>query len=838
MRKVLSFVLVLALVLSSFSMAFADTTSTKATTLSDVKGNTNEDAIQVSYDLGIVTGNPDGTFQPAKAVTRAEFAAMITRALAIPDSALAGYATANFKDTNGYSWAVPYLAFCNSKGIMLGDGAGNAMPGKTITVNEAITMSLRAVGYTANSSELVGVWPSNYVTKGQEVGLYDDVNKDATGVDKANAAQIIYNTLTVQKVAVNSDGKTEYLFDNAAKTVDTTLLTAGLDCAASTDYEIVGDDFGYDDSLINITGILGSHGTSYTKKSGENKNKVVAFTKSDSEVLIGHMDGDKFKANDVKYSFASSVSDATTIAGITNGVEKTGAQTIADVRTTKTFEGASYSDDGDVIVNVELSGKTIKNVWSVVAWKATDGDKVVAADLNALKDNELLSGDFTEADDKTIDRASFELVGAANLEDIKADNIVYIYEEPANGDIRKVAVGTEKVTGTVDEIDGADITVNGKVYSFYDKTMNVSVAEVNDVDDTPDAGDAVTLTLDGNGYIYDCEATGSADTFAVVKSFDDQLGSTRAKLYTSADETKTYNFADEDDVTFEKTAAGATNAGIGMTYGGLANGALIGYGLDKNGDVDTLNLNTHMGTSAKLQTAKLVNVTVAGVMNTYPVDDAVKVFTNKAGSYDITDVKNVELGKELAVANKFYFIMNKDQDKIVAMIVDDAQATKGDDDLYSVVSTLTTKANADGDEVQRVVGFANGVALDKLTSDKGMVTISNSTIAAFTFKTNASGEISRVAGEASVVNGTLTTGALANDNNNIKIGTTWYSLAKDAVVYEATMKSGNTKVDYYEVSKASALREADNYMVYAYDMDNTSSDSEGIELVIFYKIDK
>ncbi|MEL7657019.1 MAG: S-layer homology domain-containing protein, partial [Bacillota bacterium] len=129
MRKVLSFVLVLSLVLGSFSMAFAATPATSAG-LSDIAGNANEAAIQVSYDLGIVTGNPDGTYLPTKAVTRAEFAAMITRALAIPDSALAGYTSTTFKDTTGYGWAVPYLAFCQSKGILLGDGAGNVMPGR------------------------------------------------------------------------------------------------------------------------------------------------------------------------------------------------------------------------------------------------------------------------------------------------------------------------------------------------------------------------------------------------------------------------------------------------------------------------------------------------------------------------------------------------------------------------------------------------------------------------------------------------------------------------------------------------------------------------------------
>ena len=83
-----------------------------------------------------------------------------------------------------------FLTFCESKGIMLGDGNGNAMPGRTITVNEAMTMTLRALGYTNNSSALIGTWPSNYVTLGQTVGLYDDVATDST-INRESAAQVI-----------------------------------------------------------------------------------------------------------------------------------------------------------------------------------------------------------------------------------------------------------------------------------------------------------------------------------------------------------------------------------------------------------------------------------------------------------------------------------------------------------------------------------------------------------------------------------------------------------------------------------------------------------------------
>ncbi|MCI8631751.1 MAG: S-layer homology domain-containing protein [Firmicutes bacterium] len=285
MKKVLSFVLVLTLVLGSFSMVFA---APEQKGLSDIAGSVNEEAIQVVNDLGIITGYDDGTFKGANNVTRAEFAAMITRALAIPESALAGYSTSTFKDTAGYGWAVPYLAFCQSKGIMIGDGNGNAMPGRTVTVNEAMTMVLRAIGYTNNSALLVGSWPANYVSLGQTLGLYDDVAA-ATTINRESAAQVVYNVLTVALVQVATDGKTDKVvaekFGN--ETIYRTLLTSGLGCdidKKGAAYVITGEE----PSAINLMPYQGTYAVTYSKD-----DEIVAIGEVKSTFLTGDVDAEK-----------------------------------------------------------------------------------------------------------------------------------------------------------------------------------------------------------------------------------------------------------------------------------------------------------------------------------------------------------------------------------------------------------------------------------------------------------------------------------------------------------------------------------------------------------------
>ena len=80
MKKVLSLVLVLAMILGSFSMVFASQ-------YSDVKDTAEyAEAVSVLSGLGVVGGFPDGTFKPEEGVTRAQMATMIVNALGLPVS--------------------------------------------------------------------------------------------------------------------------------------------------------------------------------------------------------------------------------------------------------------------------------------------------------------------------------------------------------------------------------------------------------------------------------------------------------------------------------------------------------------------------------------------------------------------------------------------------------------------------------------------------------------------------------------------------------------------------------------------------------------------------------
>lgn len=113
--------------------------SAPGTTFLDVKNHANKAAIEALASRGIINGMGAGKFQPNKTMTRAEFAAIVTRALG-----LEAKDTKAFTDVPGSKWYAGYIGTANSSGIVNGVGGGKFNPDGTITRQEAAAMVARA----------------------------------------------------------------------------------------------------------------------------------------------------------------------------------------------------------------------------------------------------------------------------------------------------------------------------------------------------------------------------------------------------------------------------------------------------------------------------------------------------------------------------------------------------------------------------------------------------------------------------------------------------------------------------------------------------------------------
>ena len=101
-------------------------------------------AINYCVQNGILTGYEDGTFQPEKAITRQEAAAILNNAFELAEKY--GISTELFPDNGAIAdWAADHVYAAKAAGLMKGDaGTGNFRPTSTITRAEAASIMMNA----------------------------------------------------------------------------------------------------------------------------------------------------------------------------------------------------------------------------------------------------------------------------------------------------------------------------------------------------------------------------------------------------------------------------------------------------------------------------------------------------------------------------------------------------------------------------------------------------------------------------------------------------------------------------------------------------------------------
>ena len=122
--------------------------STQSNSLSDVsRGQWFNHAISTLSSMGIVKGNPDGTFDPDAPITRAEFAAIAAR---FDDKNTNN--TSNFSDIASH-WAKDEISVAANKGWINGYPDGTFRPNQYITRAEAMTLVNRVLNRLPEKSE-------------------------------------------------------------------------------------------------------------------------------------------------------------------------------------------------------------------------------------------------------------------------------------------------------------------------------------------------------------------------------------------------------------------------------------------------------------------------------------------------------------------------------------------------------------------------------------------------------------------------------------------------------------------------------------------------------------
>jgi len=108
-------------------------------TFDDISGIASREAIEALASRGILNGTGGTLCEPDRTMTRAEFAALVVRALGLVPSAKTA-----FSDVPEDSWYAPYVGTASTYGIVTGTSETTFSPLDTITREQAAVMTARA----------------------------------------------------------------------------------------------------------------------------------------------------------------------------------------------------------------------------------------------------------------------------------------------------------------------------------------------------------------------------------------------------------------------------------------------------------------------------------------------------------------------------------------------------------------------------------------------------------------------------------------------------------------------------------------------------------------------
>jgi Zn-dependent metalloprotease len=185
-----------------------------AKTFSDIRDHWAKADIELLASRKIIQGVSEQSFIPEKQITRAEFAAILVRALGLPMTEGAS----RFQDVQSTDWFFTTVNTAARAGLVSGISKGEFNPGGTITRQEMAVMIGRATRYAGSSQAAdetiptkfnpdsfsdwgsISAWASSDITKLIDSGILNGVTADTfeplSPVTRAQAATVLKRMLT------------------------------------------------------------------------------------------------------------------------------------------------------------------------------------------------------------------------------------------------------------------------------------------------------------------------------------------------------------------------------------------------------------------------------------------------------------------------------------------------------------------------------------------------------------------------------------------------------------------------------------------------------------------
>ncbi|MDD5741949.1 MAG: S-layer homology domain-containing protein [Candidatus Peribacteraceae bacterium] len=146
-------------------------------------------AIEWGKNSNVLSGYPDGTFQPDKTVNRAELLKIMLAAKGID---VANFSVpSSFSDVDESAWYAPYIRFAKHEGVVQGYEDGTFRPNQAVNFVEALKMAYLIYGI--DTQDTGGEWYSRFLNHARSNSILFNGNADiASGMARQDVVWIAY----------------------------------------------------------------------------------------------------------------------------------------------------------------------------------------------------------------------------------------------------------------------------------------------------------------------------------------------------------------------------------------------------------------------------------------------------------------------------------------------------------------------------------------------------------------------------------------------------------------------------------------------------------------------
>jgi hypothetical protein len=605
---------------------------------SDITDKDTKDAVLRLAAFGIINGMEDGKYHPDDVVTREQFAKILVTSLKMDNAAKAATGRSSFKDVEASRWSAGYINVAAGQGLIKGYPDGTFRPSNQVSYAEAVTMLVRALGYT--DSFLPGSWPGNYLAKAaeKEITKYVKFNDVTGGANRGDVAILVNNTLDAKVVKVDTYEASGTKYYES----DKTLLEDKLNITKYENTRIIANrriDDGLDEDEVRVKFLKDSEDDKYNE--GEEREfdliyglnvenvlgeEVTIYLNDDDEVVYAereyddkpyfdYIEGVVFKSDGKTVDKLSLVK-----ADDDYAFEKDAVIYVMDGDEYKTVEYDEVTDASKLVGKVgKFVLKNRKIVWAEIMSSGETQPWMIVT----KNDDGMLYGIVADDDEFDIDLREGEdydgvivldLEGnILSVDDIEEGNLVYIQKQDIGGDDYAVVrvVKDNIVEGKLNsvkndriKIDDKEIKVvrydlDGRTYEAYYSVndgedinqylLDTDSDVASDMEDA-DEEDIVAYTDAVGRIAYFVTQTKSSSGYKygiVTRIYADK---DKIKVFTITENGEgdeiTYNMEEEDNLNvngaFALNAYGQKDKDTKAT---VQEGSIIKFKLNKNGEI-------------------------------------------------------------------------------------------------------------------------------------------------------------------------------------------------------------------------------------------------------------